>query len=61
VTHIADVFLESDFRASKFADQRVFFRHVFAEQDFALRPHWQKIFEEPTGACVCVCVCVCVM
>jgi len=47
IVHIGDIYLESEWRASKFADQGVFYRHVFSQQDFALRPQWGKDFNDP--------------
>jgi len=46
--YVGDIYLESEWRASKFADQGIFFRHIFSQQDFDLRPSWKKSFEDPT-------------
>eukprot|EP00455_Lapot_gusevi_P002682 TRINITY_DN110_c0_g1_i8.p2 TRINITY_DN110_c0_g1~~TRINITY_DN110_c0_g1_i8.p2 ORF type:complete len:268 (+),score=124.44 TRINITY_DN110_c0_g1_i8:274-1077(+) len=38
--------LSSPFVASQYADQQLFFRHHFIENDFKYRPSWQAVFED---------------
>eukprot|EP01137_Pigoraptor_chileana_P007576 Opistho-2@3570 len=44
--YVGDLVLKSKFTGSKFADQQLFFRHVFIEEDFKLRPDWLAAFNE---------------
>lgn len=47
LTHIGNIFLTSEFRASAYADDGVFFRHIFIQHDWALKPAWKTAFEDP--------------
>jgi len=44
LTYLGNLQLTSQFKESEFADLTLFFKHTFIEEDFKLRPDWEKYF-----------------